>query len=122
MINPMRPSDAEIKARKAKLLLEEISDLDAKRQWYYVSIRVKGAGFHGVFIYGFGPTDAWDLVHRLNLYNHATDQDTSTMGPIPDDRIAHVPENKRWVRLTLEEVNAMKPPTPHATIVKPELN
>lgn len=110
--NPLRPSDEEIRARKAALLLAEIRNTDAKRAWYYISIQRSKGGFDGVFIHAFGPTDAWDLVHRLNLYRRGLDENTSTMGPIADENIAHVPENKRWVRLSLAEVNAMKPPQP----------
>ena len=97
--------NAEAKARAALLLKEEITPEDATRKWYYISIRVTGGEFHGCFIRAFGPTDAWRLMHQLCIYNHDTDQDTSTMGPIEEENMKIVPEHKRWRRVTKADVD-----------------
>jgi hypothetical protein len=99
---------AQVKQRVVTLLLAEISPEDAKRQWYYISIRHYTGSFYGCFVNAFGPTDAWRLMHILGLYFHDVDQDTSTMGPIDEEAMQKVPKDKRWVRLPKAEVDNFK--------------
>ena len=101
---------AKIKERIAGYLRDEFkTDV---RSWFYISVTQsdgtiggdKGKFVHGVYIRAYGPTDAWRILHTLNLVpENAT---TRTTGPLSDEKMdLNVPEGYRWRPLSKEELN-----------------
>lgn len=95
-------TDRERRQRMASMLLAELAPEDAQRQWYYISQATEEGFAGGLFVHAFGPTDAFMIVHRLNLYVEGSE--TQTTGPILAEKMANVPADWRWRLLSREEV------------------
>ncbi len=102
-ISSMNP--IELKQRIASLLLEELKKDD--RAWYYISI-ANDEFLGGVFIRATGSTDAWVLLHGLNLFPMGVGAATQTTGPLEESYMAKVPDDMRWCLLTLEQIGGIK--------------
>jgi len=94
---------AKIKERIASYLRDEFkADV---RSWFYISVVGGDDKFvHGVYIRAYGPTDAWRILHSLNLVPE--NSSTRTTGPLADEKMEmNVPEGYRWRPLSKEELN-----------------
>lgn len=99
MLPPFNPKHdpGELKRRIANTLLPELKA--GKLEWYYIS--VADDEFQGAYlIRACGPTDAWRLLHVLGWWERGS---TETHGPIPEDKMLKIPEEKRWRKLSREE-------------------
>lgn len=96
------PRDQVRRQNVARMLLEELKQ--GERRWYYISFGSFNPAHGGVVVHAFGPTDAWRMMHTLDLYPRDADPgDTGTHGPIPEEVLPKIPEEQRWRLLSKTE-------------------
>lgn len=92
----------KIRERVAELLLAEMR-ADAPLAWYYIS-QANESGFPGGYlIKARGPTEAHRLFHGLDFFARDVGAETLTVGPMPEEAMARVPEGMWWRWLTRDE-------------------
>lgn len=96
---------SDLKSRVAELLVEELKE--GNRRWFYISMADKDTFFGGIFVQAFGPTDAWCLMHSLNVTPpRPAKYETMTM-EVPEDKVHLIPDNKKWRKLNREEATSI---------------
>lgn len=103
-------TQAQKKAKIARLLLAEFKAAENAGWWYISMTRGDAEKGQSVFVGGFliyalGPTDAWCRLHNLNLWEEGCE--TCTTGPVEPQRMLTIPEEMRWRKLSLAEVNKL---------------
>lgn len=96
-------TDQERRKRMAELILPELQAGD--RRWFYISIANQTKFLGGVIVQAFGPTDAWRIMHCLDLYPRDRGADTQTY---EFERDKTIPDELKWRLLSLEEVESIQ--------------
>lgn len=89
-----------------EMLLAELK-IDAPPSWWWVSMVHEPTNtFIGAYIVkASGPTLAWMIMHFMKWI--PPDTSTATKGPLEDERVAKLPPDFLWRKLTREDVEAI---------------